>query len=1701
MKASSKQLLFTWLLFSILGLSIQDAKAQCAAAQQVERITPTIEFRNFNANNSSTYISPITNITPSTGTDGGLGWTGSGPGGVYAYPGGVQFLDDNVQDQRISRTITDANLMGNKAVITLLLYPNDGTGDPNSKASTLKVIYNNVTYVTFATLNGPTINATVTAANGATVSTNTIPANGSVFTSVTITLPATIPNTGTLSFRFDSNAPGGGGDDFTIRTVSFQSCGIIVAGNVLNDNNGTTGGVNGTAIGGPGSASGQLYVNLVDGAGLVVATAAVAADGSYSLLAPKSGAFTAKVATTQGTVGSAAPAAGLPSGWSSVSESDNSPDLSTAVTINNAANNVNITGTNFGINQPPTVTADVISAQTPGSAATVPNVLANDTDPNGGTISPGTIDLYSYGPYTNLVTGTNGVVTGFTRPGEGTWAVNPNTGAVTFTPQAGFTGDPTPIGYRLKDAAGLSSALTTITIDYNAPVTVSGTVFNDNNAGTPDGTVMAGVTVDLYVNNGGFITSTTTDANGNYSFPNLVPGSYATRITTPSGYQIVGATDNNTDVWQVLTVGSANITGVNYGINQPPVPVADAISAQTPGSAATVPNILANDSDPNGGTLSAGKIDLYSYLPASNIVYDANGRVTSFTVAGEGAWALNTSTGAVTFTPQAGFFGDPTAIAYRVTDAAGLTSPLVGISIDYNPPATISGTVFNDNNAGTPDGTVMAGITVDLYVNNGGFITTTTTDANGNYSFPNLAPGSYATRITTPSGYQIVGATDNNTDVWQVLTVGSANITGVNYGINQPPVPVADAISAQTPGSAATVPNILANDSDPNGGTLSAGKIDLYSYLPASNIVHDANGRVTSFTVAGEGAWALNTSTGAVTFTPQAGFFGDPTAIAYRVTDAAGLTSPLVGISIDYNPPATISGTVFNDNNAGTPDGTRVAGVTVELFVYYGGFITSTTTDASGNYSFPNLVPGSYATRIITPAGYQLVGSTDNNRTDGWQDVVNVGSTNVSGINYGINQAPTATADVISGQTPGSAATITNILSNDTDPNSGTLSADKIALIAPAGATGVVTTNGRVTGFTVPNEGIWALNTSTGAVTFTPQSGFLSDPTPIRYKVTDAAGLTSNEATITIDYNAPATISGTVFNDNNAGTPDGTVMAGVTVDLYVNNGGFITSTTTDANGNYSFPNLVPGSYATRITTPSGYQIVGATDNNTDVWQVLTVGSANITGVNYGINQPPVPVADAISAQTPGSAATVPNILANDSDPNGGTLSAGKIDLYSYLPASNIVHDANGRVTSFTVAGEGAWALNTSTGAVTFTPQTGFLGDPTAIAYRVTDAAGLTSPLVGISVDYNPPATISGTVFNDNNAGTPDGTAMAGTTVDLYVYNGGFITTTTTDANGNYSFPNLVPGSYATRITTPSGYQIVSETDNSNDIWQVLTVGSANITGVNYGLNQPPTATNDSVVNQAAGTTVTVPNILSNDTDPNSGALSAVKIGLVTPSGATNVATSNGLVTGFTVPNQGAWALNTSTGAVTFTPQSGFLSDPAPIRYKVTDAAGLTSNEATIKIDYNPVTDLTPVILLPVNAMNTGDTRNFVVRLNEINNVSTTGQIAFNISVPAGYTLTFTDTLSSTNVVASGTYTVSNSQWNTFNVTSRNIDMQSKPGFVINANSRTYIGFKITRISSGSSSVSNISVNIYPDNTRRYDSNNSNNLYHRVITGN
>jgi hypothetical protein len=113
---------------------------------------------------------------------------------------------------------------------------------------------------------------------------------------------------------------------------------------------------------------------------------------------------------------------------------------------------------------------------------------------------------------------------------------------------------------------------------------------------------------------------------------------------------------------------------------------------------------------------------------------------------------------------------------------------------------------------------------------------------------------------------------------------------------------------------------------------------------------------------------------------PTGPAFGKGNVAIAPSTDERGFPSVVngsVNVGAVSNGGGSIAGSVFNDANdnaALDPGETGVAGVRVYLDANNNGVLDpgeiSTTTDASGNYSFANLMPGNYVVREIAPSGW-----------------------------------------------------------------------------------------------------------------------------------------------------------------------------------------------------------------------------------------------------------------------------------------------------------------------------------------------------------------------------------------------------------------------------------------------------------------------------------------------------------------------------------------------------------------------------------------------------------------------------------------------------------------------------------------------------------------------------------------------------------
>jgi hypothetical protein len=613
--------------------------------------------------------------------------------------------------------------------------------------------------------------------------------------------------------------------------------------------------------------------------------------------------------------------------------------------------------------------------------------------------------------------------------------------------------------------------------------------------------------------------------------------------------------------------------------------------------------------------------------------------------------------------------GDPDG-----TDDNATTSPIVlapgdvyvnadfGYQPDANTSGIVSGTVWLDANAdqngpaGTPGGTdpetVIAGVTVALIKDTNGdgdwdpgelIIATTVTDASGNYSFAGLP-------VTDGAGSDdyLVWVNDTGSVLTGLTATYDSNGTGtlnLSAATNLTPLPSVNDLqdfgytpSGQTTGEGLIGDTVFLDTN--NDGSFDAGDeglegvtVELYASDELTLLASTTTDENGNYWFGGLAADSYVVVVVSATLPNTAGLepSGDPDG-GDDDQSAVTLTPGQIDLAQDFGYKATaphsISGTVWNDVNA---DGTlaggeagRYAGVTVVLRDSNGNIVSTTTTDGSGNYSFPGLPNGTYTLDVTDTAnvldglwhssGDQSQAVDGTSKNDPYTVVLN--DENVTTADFGYYGAPAGLGDWVW---------------NDTD-NDG---------IQDVGETGIA---GVVVQLTI----IWPNASTTIVKTVTDADGYYSfdnllldenfdgvgspEPTytisiptlpgtaspagqggdPLLDSGTPGGQLaTVSEGVVNASYDfgfsntaaGTATLSGFVYDDGGPGitspgntiTGEDTPLTGVIVTLYndLNSNGIaepgelVDTTVTLPDGSYSFPNLANGNYLVVETDPLG----------------------------------------------------------------------------------------------------------------------------------------------------------------------------------------------------------------------------------------------------------------------------------------------------------------------------------------------------------------------------------------------------------------------------------------------------------------------------------------------------------------------------------
>ncbi|MBE7661396.1 hypothetical protein F7646_12505, partial [Tenacibaculum finnmarkense genomovar finnmarkense] len=513
-------------------------------------------------------------------------------------------------------------------------------------------------------------------------------------------------------------------------------------------------------------------------------------------------------------------------------------------------------------------------------------------------------------------------------------------------------------------------------------------------------------------------------------------------------------------------------------------------------------------------------------------------------------------------------------------------------------------------------------------------------------------------------------------------------------------------------------------------------------------------------------------------------------------------------------------------------------------------------------------------------------------------------------------------------------------------------------------------------------------------ITFKPDAGFTSDPTPVTYNVEDNDGNVSNDATITLNFTpqAPAAVDDTVASlptntdavvnplIANGGLadsdPDGSLDA-TTVSLV----GACDSGSTDANGD-CLQITVPGQGVWTVDPVSGAITfkpdAGFTSDPTPVTYNVEDNDGNVSNdatitLNFS-PQAPVAVDDTVGSLPTNTDAVVNPLIANgglaDSDPDG-SLDATTVSLVGTCDSGST--DANGDCLQITEPGQGVWTVDPVTGAITFNPDAGFTSDPTPVTYNVEDNDGNVSNDATITLNFTPQAPVA---TDDTSTGnTPGDDATIDVLDNDKLSDGSPITDpetqvtidldpTTPGVQNTLDVPNQGTWTVdpATGILTFN--PIDGFTQTPTDVVYTLTeisTGLSDTATVKAGYTEvDPIATDDTSTGNTPGDDATI-DVLDNDKLSDGSSITDPATQVTIDLDPTTVGVQNTLV----VPNEGTWTVDPVTGILTFNPDAGFTQTPTDVVYTLTEISTGLSDTAMVKVEYTEVDTAATEIDTPV----------------------------------------------------------------------------------------------------------------------------------------
>ena len=518
------------------------------------------------------------------------------------------------------------------------------------------------------------------------------------------------------------------------------------------------------------------------------------------------------------------------------------------------------------------------------------------------------------------------------------------------------------------------------------------------------GTAVSGVTVSLLdssgapILSGGSPVTATTDGSGNYSFGYLSPGSYkvafasttsisqsATVASGASGSSLTtssAVSGTSTSPVVAVAVGTAGVVNGLYALP------ASATSDTSTGGQGVTQTIspMTNDTASTGASKPATGTPVKLCQPGSS----APCSLTSVVVSGEGTYTAN-SNGTVTFAPEPGFTGVATPVPYTFTDSASSasSSTITPTVVPVPVPAANTGwgdwdtnqvfSPFADDTPGSVGGTSYPFTASSVKI-----CTPGTADGSCT-SNANVVVAGQGTWSVNPSTGAVTfdplpSFTGEATPLKYCVSdsVNQKVCSTITPTVNAPVAPSASAESKSVaPGGTVAFSTLTgtagaggASAGQSLGGLATRASSTSPQFVNASTCLItpgsspaacDADGVVT---VAGEGTYTLNTTTGVVSFVADANApVGSLAPITYKVTDQVGNTATSTLTPVVPAPPVAVNDTssgswdsnqtitvLANDTVSATPPVVKLCS-TAELAATPVSCTQSSVTTADGTYT------------------------------------------------------------------------------------------------------------------------------------------------------------------------------------------------------------------------------------------------------------------------------------------------------------------------------------------------------------------------------------------------------------------------------------------------------------------------------------------------------------------------------------------------------------------------------------------------------------------------------------------------------------------------------------------------------------------------------------------------------------------------------